>query len=106
MIVWVGFFVLLLFFFQAEDGIRDYKVTGVQTCALPILAPEYGATCGFFPVDSETLHYLKSTGRKPAQVALVEKYARAQGLFRHARSLEPQIGRASCRKECRCRRWP
>src|SRR5579871_6003912 len=53
------------------------------------MAPEYGATCGFFPVDSETLRYLKSTGRKSAQIALVEKYARAQGLFRHARSPEP-----------------
>jgi aconitate hydratase len=53
------------------------------------MAPEYGATCGFFPVDSETLRYLKATGRKPAQVALVEKYARAQGLFRHAKSPEP-----------------
>src|SRR4029077_18922879 len=41
------------------------------------MAPEYGATCGFFPVDAETLRSLKGTGRKPAQVALVEKYARA-----------------------------
>jgi len=55
------------------------------------MAPEYGATCGFFPVDSETLRYLKATGRKPAQVALVEKYARTQGLFLHARSGEPQF---------------
>jgi len=55
------------------------------------MAPEYGATCGFFPVDSETLRYLKATGRKPAQVALVESYARLQGLFRHAKSAEPQF---------------
>ena len=46
------------------------------------MAPEYGATCGFFPIDKETLAYLKATGRKPSQVALVERYARAQGLFR------------------------
>ncbi len=53
------------------------------------MAPEYGATCGFFAVDAETLAYLKTTGRKPAQVALVEKYAKAQGLWRTARSPEP-----------------
>jgi aconitate hydratase len=45
------------------------------------MAPEYGATCGFFPVDKVTLDYLTLSGRKKSQVALVEKYARAQGLF-------------------------
>ena len=45
------------------------------------MAPEYGATCGFFPVDATTLEYLRGTGRDPAQVELVEQYARAQGLF-------------------------
>src|SRR5687767_1036256 len=45
------------------------------------MAPEYGATCGIFPVDAETLRYLEFSGRTPAQVALVESYARAQGLF-------------------------
>ncbi|MDE2462192.1 MAG: aconitate hydratase AcnA [Alphaproteobacteria bacterium] len=53
------------------------------------MAPEYGATCGFFPVDAETLRYLKTTARKPARIALVEKYAKAQGLFRSARSEDP-----------------
>ena len=53
------------------------------------MAPEYGATCGFFPVDGETLRYLKTTARKPARIALVEKYAKAQGLYRSARSEEP-----------------
>ncbi len=53
------------------------------------MAPEYGATCGFFPIDAETLRYLKATGRKPARVALVEKYAKAQGLFRTAKSPDP-----------------
>jgi aconitate hydratase len=53
------------------------------------MAPEYGATCGFFPVDAETLRYLKTTARKPARLALVEKYAKAQGLFRSARSEDP-----------------
>ncbi len=46
------------------------------------MAPEYGATCGFFPVDEETLDYLKTSSRTPARIALVEKYAKAQGLFR------------------------
>ena len=46
------------------------------------MAPEYGATCGFFPVDDETLNYLRSTGRDPGRVELVEAYAKAQGMFR------------------------
>src|SRR6202000_2618671 len=53
------------------------------------MAPEYGATCGFFPIDSETLRYLKNTARKPARVALVEKYAKAQGLYRTPKSPDP-----------------
>src|SRR6202012_3823589 len=53
------------------------------------MAPEYGATCGFFPVDSECVRYLKDTARKPARVALVEKYAKAQGMYRTAKSEEP-----------------
>jgi aconitate hydratase len=53
------------------------------------MAPEYGATCGFFPVDAETVRYLKDTARKPARVALVEKYAKAQGMFRTAKSEDP-----------------
>jgi aconitate hydratase len=45
------------------------------------MAPEYGATCGIFPIDRSTLDYLEFTGRDPERVALVEAYARAQGLF-------------------------
>jgi aconitate hydratase len=45
------------------------------------MAPEYGATCGFFPVDVETLRYLSQTGRTPDRVALVEAYMKAQGMF-------------------------
>ncbi len=55
------------------------------------MSPEYGATCGIFPIDSETLRYLKATGRKPARIALVEKYAKAQGLYRTAHSEEPRF---------------
>jgi len=68
-------------------GLAEMAVEDRATIAN--MAPEYGATCGFFPVDPETLRYLKATGRRPAQIALVEKYARAQGLFRHAKSPEP-----------------
>ena len=53
------------------------------------MAPEYGATVGFFPVDSETLAYLSGTGRDEAQVKLVEDYSRAQNLFRTDDSPEP-----------------
>ena len=50
------------------------------------MAPEYGATCGFFPIDGETLRYLKNTARANARVALVEKYAKSQGLYRTAKN--------------------
>ncbi|MCK9991563.1 MAG: aconitate hydratase [Alphaproteobacteria bacterium] len=53
------------------------------------MAPEYGATCGFFPIDSETIAYLKATGRKAAQIAMVEKYAKAQGMWRTSRTPDP-----------------
>jgi aconitate hydratase len=46
------------------------------------MAPEYGATCGFFPIDEITLHYLRLTGRDPKRVALVEAYAKEQGMWR------------------------
>ena len=46
------------------------------------MAPEYGATCGFFPIDGETLRYLRSTGRDEARVALVEAYAKENGFWR------------------------
>jgi aconitate hydratase len=54
------------------------------------MAPEYGATCGIFPIDEETLNYLRLTGRSPERVALVEAYAKAQGMFRTASSPEPE----------------
>jgi aconitate hydratase len=53
------------------------------------MGPEYGATCGFFPVDKETLAYLDLTGRKGDRVELVEKYCRHQGLFRTKASPDP-----------------
>ncbi len=54
------------------------------------MAPEYGATCGIFPVDEETLRYLRLTGRSESQIALVEAYYKAQGLFHTASSPEAE----------------
>ncbi|MEM0990334.1 MAG: aconitate hydratase AcnA [Pseudomonadota bacterium] len=48
------------------------------------MAPEYGATCGFFPVDGETLRYMRTSGRNEDRIALVEAYAKAQGMWRDA----------------------
>ncbi len=48
------------------------------------MAPEYGATCGFFPIDGETIRYLRGTGRDETRIALVEAYARANGMWRDA----------------------
>ncbi len=53
------------------------------------MAPEYGATCGFFPIDDRTIEYLRLTGREDDRIALVEAYAKAQGLWRDAAAPEP-----------------
>jgi aconitate hydratase len=53
------------------------------------MAPEYGATCGFFPVDSDTLKYLRTSGRSPDRVALVEAYSKAQGMYRDTLTPDP-----------------
>jgi aconitate hydratase len=58
------------------------------------MSPEYGSTCAIFPIDGETLRYLEFTGRPPEQVALVEAYARAQGLFHDPSAPEPQYSEA------------
>ncbi|WP_374443673.1 aconitate hydratase AcnA [Stella sp.] len=55
------------------------------------MAPEYGATCGFFPIDRETLRYLSFTGRDADRVALVEAYAKAQGMWRDADTPDPEF---------------
>ena len=53
------------------------------------MAPEYGATCGFFPVTQATIDYLTATGRAPDRVALVEAYAKAQGMWREPTDPDP-----------------
>jgi len=55
------------------------------------MAPEYGATCGFFPVDAEALKYLELTGRSREDIALVEAYAKEQGFWRDANSDDPEF---------------
>ncbi|HEY5646857.1 MAG TPA: aconitate hydratase AcnA [Pseudomonadales bacterium] len=64
------------------DGLDHLPLAERATIAN--MAPEYGATCGFFPIDGETISYLKLTGRPAETVALVEAYAREQGLWREA----------------------
>jgi len=68
-------------------GLDNLSVADKATIAN--MAPEYGATCGFFPVDKEAIDYLKTTGRASERVALVTKYAKAQGLFRDSKSTDP-----------------
>jgi aconitate hydratase len=58
--------------------------------AISNMAPEYGATCGIFPVDAETLRYLRLTGRSEEQIALVEAYYKAQGLFHTSNTPEAE----------------
>ena len=61
------------------DGLKNLTLADRATIAN--MAPEYGATCGFFPVDDETLKYLELSGRDNATIALVEKYSKEQGLW-------------------------
>ncbi|MEL7049261.1 MAG: aconitate hydratase AcnA, partial [Pseudomonadota bacterium] len=65
------------------------NMTLADRATIANMAPEYGATCGFFPVDGETLNYLNMTGRAEDRIALVEAYTKAQGLFRTAESDDP-----------------
>ena len=69
-------------------GLRDLPLADRATIAN--MSPEYGATCGIFPIDKETLKYLKLTGRSEEQIALVEAYAREQGLFHDDQIAEAQ----------------
>jgi aconitate hydratase len=69
-------------------GIAELPLADRATIAN--MAPEYGATCGIFPVDAETLRYLRLTGRSEDQIALVEAYMREQGLFHTADAPEAE----------------
>ena len=65
------------------------NMTLADRATIANMAPEYGATCGFFPVDSETLTYLTISGRDTHRIALVEAYSKAQGLWREKNSADP-----------------
>ncbi|MDD2921120.1 MAG: aconitate hydratase AcnA [Anaerolineales bacterium] len=71
------------------EGLNNMSLTDRATIAN--MAPEYGATMGYFPVDDETLRYMRLTGRSEETVARTEAYMRAQGLFREANSPEPEF---------------
>ncbi len=68
-------------------GLDDMSVADRAT--ISNMAPEYGATCGFFPVDQKTIDFLKVTGRADDRIALVEAYAKAQGMWRDAKTPDP-----------------
>src|SRR3990170_325417 len=79
------------------DKFVEFTGAGLQEITLPDratvanMAPEYGATAAFFPVDGETLRYLRQTGREPAHIEFVEQYCKEQRLFRSAESPEPEF---------------
>ncbi len=79
------------------DKFVEFYGPGLETMSLPDratignMAPEYGATIGYFPVDKETLRYMRLTGRSEETIALTEAYARAQGLFHDASMHEPEF---------------
>ena len=69
------------------DGLDNLSLADQATIAN--MAPEYGATCGFFPISRATIDYLTFSGRDPERVALVEAYAKAQGMWRDASTPDP-----------------
>jgi aconitate hydratase len=70
------------------DGLKDMKLADRATIAN--MAPEYGATMGFFPVDERTLEYMRLTGRSEEEIDLVERYCKEQDLFRTSASPDPK----------------
>ena len=87
---------------RAEDVVGkfvEFYGRGLSNMTLPDratianMAPEYGATMGFFPIDQESLRYLRRTGRLEDEIELVERYARAQGLFRSDETPDPIFSR-------------
>ena len=67
------------------------NMTLADRATIANMCPEYGATVGLFPVDSETLNYMRLTGRSEEQIALVEQYTKAQGLFRSNDTPDPEF---------------
>src|ERR1044071_483137 len=79
------------------DKFVEFYGPGLSQMSLPDratianMSPEYGATMGFFPVDQESLNYLRRTGRSDAEVTLVERYSKEQGLFRTDDTPDPEF---------------
>jgi aconitate hydratase len=71
------------------DGLKHLPLADRAT--IGNMAPEYGATCGIFPVDQEALNYLRLSGRSEEQIRLVEAYARAQGMWHDENSVTPEF---------------
>ncbi|HHV66365.1 aconitate hydratase AcnA [Brucella intermedia] len=69
------------------EGLENMTLADRATIAN--MGPEYGATCGFFPVDRETLNYMNTTGRDEHRIELVEAYCRAQGMWREKGAADP-----------------
>jgi len=71
------------------DGLADLTLADRATIAN--MAPEYGATCGFFPIDERTTEYMELSGRDADTIALVEAYCKAQGLWRSSADPDPEF---------------
>ncbi len=67
------------------------SLTSEDRATISNMAPEYGATCGFFPIDADTVAYLRATGRDAHRIALVEAYAKAQGMWRDDETVDPVV---------------
>ncbi|MDZ4791818.1 MAG: aconitate hydratase AcnA [Hyphomicrobiales bacterium] len=67
------------------------SLTSEDRATISNMAPEYGATCGFFPIDADTIAYLRATGREAHRIALVEAYAKAQGMWRDDSTVDPVV---------------
>src|SRR5256885_8483796 len=97
-----SFYVLFFFFFQAEDGIRDYKVTGVQTCALPILpGSTTGPSTSMAPWCTWQVTCARSAGARPWSCMTCSSASAAGCVWRQERSGERRGG-----EEGRSRGWP
>ena len=77
-------------FVEFYGGGLDH-LTLADQATIANMAPEYGATCGFFPIDEETLNYLRFTGRDEHRVKIVEAYAKEQGMWREAGTPDPEF---------------
>src|SRR3546814_1014091 len=66
-----------------------HTLTLADRATIGNMAPEYGATCGFFPVDAKTIDYMRFTGRSDDQIALVEAYCKAQGMWHDENAADP-----------------